>query len=443
MIGRQSSCEPWRSAIVSAVEAGLSGQRIYQDLVAEHGFEGSYYSVRRFVRRLERRGEHPVRRLETIPGDEAQVDFGTGAPIVGPDGKRRKTHVFRVVLSFSRKAHSIVVNRQTTDNFILCLENAFYHFGGVPKTIVLDNLRAAVSKCDWFEPELNPKVLAFAEHYKSTFLPTRAYHPQHKGKVENAIGYVKDNALKGRRFASLAEENDFLLNWERTVADVRIHGTTRRQVAKLFEESERSRLQPLPLERFPSFHEQRRKVHRDGHVEVAKAYYTAPPEYLGQVVWVRWDSRIVRIFNHRMEQIRTHPRNEPGKFSTNPLDIASEKISGVERNAAYYLDRASWIGPGCRLWSEGVVRTAGVRAVRILMGLLSLRGRFELAAIEKACAIAHGYGSFRLKTVRQLIQRKEADVQERFDFIEQLTIIRSMSDYQQFVHDAFQRENKA
>ena len=196
--GRHSECEPWREVIQSKCDLGLSAQRIYQDLSNEHGFTGSYYSVRRFVRRLEPTRELPFRRLECEPGEEAQVDFGTGAPVVGPDGKRRRTHVFRIVLSHSRKAYSEVVYRQTTDDFLRCLENAFRHFGGVPRRLVLDNLRAAVKKADWFDPELNPKVRSFGEHYGTVFWPTRPYTPRHKGKVEKGIDYVQDNALKGR-----------------------------------------------------------------------------------------------------------------------------------------------------------------------------------------------------------------------------------------------------
>jgi transposase len=282
---RKSECEPLRDVIQSKCDLGLSAQRIYQDLTTEHNFTGSYYSVRRFVHRLEPTRELPFRRLECGPGDEAQVDFGTGAPIVGPDGKRRKTHVFRIVLSHSRKAYSEVVYRQTTDDFLRCIESAFRHFGGVPRCLVLDNLRAAVKKADWFEPELNPKVQSFAEHYGLVFWPTRPYTPRHKGKVEKGVDYVQDNALKGRRFTSLQEENRFLLDWELTVADTRIHGTTRRQVGKHFTDVERGALLPLPLEPFPSFHEGRRTVHRDGHVEVERAYYAVPPEYLAREVW--------------------------------------------------------------------------------------------------------------------------------------------------------------
>jgi len=138
--GRASGCEPWRDQIRAKCDLGLTAQRVYQDLVADHGFVGTYYCVRRFVRRLEVAHDLPFRRIECDPGDEAQVDFGTGAPVVGPDGKRRKTHVLRVVLSHSRKGYSEAVHRQTTDDFLRCLEGAFRHFGGVPRRLILDNL---------------------------------------------------------------------------------------------------------------------------------------------------------------------------------------------------------------------------------------------------------------------------------------------------------------
>ena len=154
--GRPSECEPFAPLILEKLEQELSAQRIYQDLASEHGFPGSYDSVKRFVRRLGRSRVLPMRRMECAAGEEAQVDFGTGAPVVGPDGKRRKTHVFRVVLSHSRKAYSEATFRQTTEDFIACLENAFWHFGGCPKILVIDNLRAAVKHPDWFDPELAP-----------------------------------------------------------------------------------------------------------------------------------------------------------------------------------------------------------------------------------------------------------------------------------------------
>lgn len=105
-LGRPSQCEPFHELIQAKLDQQLSAQRIWQDLSTEHGFSGGYDSVKRFVRRLGARTPLPFRRMECAPGEEAQVDFGSGAPIVTPDGKRRKTNVFRIVLSHSRKAYS-------------------------------------------------------------------------------------------------------------------------------------------------------------------------------------------------------------------------------------------------------------------------------------------------------------------------------------------------
>jgi transposase len=437
--GPVSHSEPFRAVIQAKLEQGLSAQRIYQDLAGENGFEGSYYSVQRMVRALKAVRPLPFRRMECAPGEQAQIDFGTGAPIISPDGKRRCTHVFRIVLSHSRKAYSEVVYRQTTDAFIGCIENAFRCFGGVPRTLVIDNLKAAVSQADWFDPDLNPKMRSFCEHYGTVLLPTRPYTPRHKGKIDRSIGYVKNNALKGRTFKSLEEQNRHLMDWERSVADTRIHGTTRQQASKVFEEVERATLLPLPVERFPCFQEGRRKVNRDGHVEVDKAYYSAPPEYLGREVWVRWDSHVVRIFNAQVQQIAIHVRHEPGRFSTQDRHIDPKKRSGVERGSAWLLSKAGLIGPATAQWAEQMVQQRGIEGVRVLMGLLHLSRRHACELIEQACATATTHGAYRLRTVRELIKR-QAPRQERFEFIDEHPIIRSLTEYGALVHTSFNKE---
>jgi transposase len=434
-----SVCEPWRQIILDKLEAGLTAQRIYQDLVREHGFAAKYHSVRRFVRRLGEGRPLPFRRMECAPGEEAQVDFGRGIPIVEADGKRRRTHVFRIVLSHCRKGYSEAVYRQTTEAFLRCLENAFWYFGGVPKVLVLDNLKAGVEQADWFDPELNPKLRSFAEHYGLAILPTRPRTPRHKGKIESGVGYVKGNALKGRIFHSLEEENRHLFDWETTVADLRIHGTIRQQVGKLFADVERPALQPLPVERFPFFHESQRTVHRDGHVEVDKAYYSVPPEYLSRQVWVRWDTRIVRIFNNRFEQIALHVKHQPGHFSTQRQHLAAEKISAVERGATWLLTQVRRLGPQSSHWAEGVIETRGIEGVRVLQGLLSLAKRYPCAALEKACAVAAAHRSYRLRTIRELLQRQDAQ-QEQRTLLQEHPVIRSLADYAQFVQQAFHAE---
>ena len=437
-LGPPSLCEPFCETIKEKLEQGLTAQRIWQDLASERGFAGSYSSVKRFVRKLGKVSPLPFRRMECAPGEEAQVDFGRGAPVIAEDGRRRVVHVLRVVLSHSRKAYSEAVFRQSTEDFIRALENAFHAFGGVPKTLIIDNLRAAVSRADWYDPEVNPKIEAFCRHYGTAILPAKPFTPRHKGKVESAIKYVKNNALKGRDFHSLAEENRHLREWESGVADHRIHGTTKRQVKQVYEDVERAALLPLPPARFPFFHEGQRTVHRDAHVEVDKAYYSVPPEYVGCRVWVRWDARLARIYNLRMEQIAIHPRQEKGRFRTAPEHIAPEKISGVERGAGWMLKRISRVGPQTLGWAQAMLDRRGIEGVRVLQGLLSMTGKYAADDLEAACERAMTHGAYRLKALRALVKSRVR--QEQFEFVQDHPLIRPMGDYGRYFRVSFSSE---
>jgi len=354
------------------------------------------------------------------------VDFGRGAPVVDADGRRRFPHVFRVVLSHSRKAYSEAIWREKTEPFLRCLENAFRHFGGVPKTLIIDNLRAAVSRADWYDPDLSPKVQSFCRHYGTVILPTKPYTPRHKGKIERGIGYVKDNGMKGRVFKSLAEENQHLAQWEAQVADHRIHGTTRKQVRESFER-ERPFLLPLPANYFPCFQEGQRCVHRDAHVEVEKSYYSVPPEHVGLRVWARWDSRTVRIYNLRFEQIAIHARIEVGRFSTQQVHLDSRKISGVEMGADALIARAAKIGPKAGEWGKTMIGERGIEGMRVLLGLIALSRKHGSKEIDEACGLALSHGAFKLRTVRQLIERRTQ--QEQFDFLSEHPLIRDLAEY--------------
>jgi len=422
--GRKSLCETLAEPIRAKVEAGLTAQRIYQDLKLEAGFAGSYQAVKRFVRRLKHRLPPQVWRVEVQPGEEAQVDFGLGVPLVDAQGHRRRTWFFRLVLSYSRKGYTEAVLRQDTETFIRCLENAFRALGGVPRTLNIDNLKAAVLKADWADPDLNPKLAAFCRHYTTILLPCIPRTPQHKGKCENNVKYIKSNALANHSFSVLAEQNQHLAHWERTVADVRIHGTTRQQVAQRFAQ-EQPALLPLPPSLFPIFNEAQRTVHRDAFVEVGKAYYAVPPEYIGRSVWVRWDAREVRIFNARWEQLRLHVRLEPGRFSK-VLGIGGGQGT-LQANLDYWLGRAQALGTDCARWAQTMVQQRGPAAIRSLMGLVSLTQRHSYKALNTACAKAQSQGTWRLRDVRSLILAPNAPAQ--MTFLEDHPLIRDLREY--------------
>jgi transposase len=427
--GRRSRCEPLAEVIAAKLEAGLSAQRIYQDLVEQNDFRDSYQSVQRFVRKLKRLEPQRIWRMEARPGEEVQVDFGLGAPICEGSSQPRRSWVFRMVLSYSRKAYCEAVVRQDTETFLRCLENGLRAFGGVPLLLNLDNLKAAVLKADWFDPEINPKLADFCRHYRIHVMPCRPFKPQHKGKVERGVAYLRANALKGRRFKSLAEENLFLGQWENQVADKRIHGTTRKQVLSLFEE-ERPCLQPLPDSLFPCFQEARRNVHRDSYVEVARAFYEVPAELIGQQVWVRWDSRSVRVFNRQMEQVQIHSRVDPGRFSH--VLGARGLHAPVIRSCRYWISRAAVIGEPCGQWAQGAFELRGAESLRSIMGLCALFKQHSATVINSACSKALKAGTYRFKDLRRLIGQQGE--QKVLAFAESHPLIRDLTVYSNFIN---------
>ena len=429
----RSRCERFREVILSKLEQGLDSQRIYQDLIDEHGFDEKYWSVRRFVKSLGQSSALPFRRMEVEPGWELQVDFGAGRPCQDHTGAHRKTHVFRAVLSFSRKGYTEAVTRLTTESFIRSLENAFWRLGGVPKTVVFDNAKCAVIKADWYDPELHPKIVEFCKHYGCAFLPTRPATPRHKGKVERGVDYVQENALKGRTFESLAMQNAHLDHWEKTVADTRIHGTTKKHVGVAFETTEKAHLNPLPKDRFPFYEEQPRKVSRDGHVSVARAYYSVPAEYLGHEVWVRWNSQTVRILNHRMESIALHCAKPAGRFSTLDEHIHPSKSHSIERGLEYTLRKVRFLGPHATRWAEATIESRGIPAARVLQGLLGLTKKYKADEIDRACDTAWRSQAFNYRVIKRLLENQTAARQQTMPFMDEHPIIRSVSEYGDFV----------
>ena len=259
-------------------------------------------------------------------------------------------------------------------------------------------------------------------------LPTRPRTPEHKGKVERGVGYVKESAVKGKAFDSLFEVNAHLRHWEKTKADRRIHGTTKRQVHGHFEQSEKPALQSLPSGLFPSFVEAKRKVHRDSYVEFERAYYEVSPEYISRELWVRSDGRIVRLFNTRMEQVAVHAKLEDGQF-TKVLGCGGAPTGSVLENLKRWEKRAAErIGPDAGLWAKGLIIKRKEAALRVLMGLINqLLPRHGSAALNRACAQARQHGQYRLQELKNWLEHPIQ--QQAFSFLENHELIRGMDTY--------------
>jgi len=274
-----SACEPFREIIALGLSRGRNAMAIWQDLVADHGFQAGYLTVQRFVRKL--RGNQPAQAravIVTPPGEEAQVDYGNKGPMVrdAGTGKYRRTRLFVLTLGYSRKAVRLLTFQSSSRIWAELHERAFRRLGGTPRLVVLDNLKEGVLTPDFYDPTLNPLYRDVLAHYSVVALPCRIQDPDRKGKVESGVGHAQKTPLKGKRFESLEEAQAYLDRWETHCADTRIHGTTKRQVAAMFAE-EKPFLQPLPLEPFRYYQHGQRVVHLDGCVEVEAAYYGLPP----------------------------------------------------------------------------------------------------------------------------------------------------------------------
>lgn len=423
----QSSCLPFKQFIEGKIGEGLSAQRIYQDLKAETDFPQGYDSVRRFVRFLKQSQDKVYARIETSPGYEAQVDFGQGAPTKkGTD--YRRPHLFVMTLSYSRHAYHEVVWHQDVETFIRCHERAFNFFGGVPKVVLLDNLKAGVLKASLFEPQLNRLYESFAHHVAFTPLPCLVRKPEHKGKVESGVKYAQDNALKGHRFESLQEQNLHLRVWNTQVAFPRRHGTTKQIVSHRFEE-EKARLKPLPETEFVTFKIGIRKVHIDAHIEVDGAYYSVPHRLLGEDVVVHYNAKYVQVY-FKDELLVSHVKAQPGYFRTRKAHLPRHKTQNVNELLSELLAMCEEIGVSCHQWADRVWQARRQLALRTLLGLKHLKQKHSAETINKACERASAIGSVHYHTVKIFCDSERGRAN---DLLEEHELIRDLGYFQQII----------
>ncbi|MGH7357683.1 MAG: IS21 family transposase, partial [Candidatus Rokuibacteriota bacterium] len=401
-----SACEPYRELIEQALARRRNAMAIWQDLVDDHGFPGRYASVRRFVAKL--RGPrtpeaHPV--IVTAPGEEGQVDYGDGPMVRHPlTGKYRRTRLFVFTLGYSRKSVRLLTFESSTRRWAELHEETFRRLGGMVRIVVLDNLREGVLMPDVYDPALNPLYRDVLAHYGAVALPCRVGDPDRKGKVESAIGHTQATPLKGLRFETLDAAQAYLDRWEARWADTRIHGTTKRQVAAMFAE-ERPALLPLPVEPFRYYRYGTRTVHLDGCVEIDRAYYPAPPGWIGRAVAVQWDGRQVRLLHPATGQLlREHRPQRPGGYAPLPADQPSR----TPPTTVALLARATRAGARIGALCETIHRRDGLPGVRRILGVVALIKKYGPAVVDDACAAALECGAITYRFVRRYLEHRPA-----------------------------------
>lgn len=409
-----STVEPYRSVVEGLLKAEVEMATIHNRLVREHGYPGSYSSVKRFVRRLRPKEPQVCLRIETPPGREAQVDFGGVGKIRDRlSGKKRQAYCFVMTLGYSRHQYAELVFDQKMETWIGCHRRAFEFFGGVPEEIVIDNLKAAVLKADLDNPTLSVPYTRLARHYGFLVHPCRVRTPEHKGKVENGVRYVQRSFVAGREFVDIEEANRKLLEWVINEAGVRDHGTTHEAPVKRFTETEASALMELDCEPFELVRVRQSKVARDTYIQLDGSYYPVPYTFVGATLDVYVYERTVQIYDG-VELIVTHER-ATGKGQRIRRDdfLPPERSAYVTRPRQQCAYLASLVGPKCRELVEGLLSERPLDKLRSVHGILRLGEKHGNARLERACSRAIHYGDPSYLRVKKILEagldREEVD----------------------------------
>lgn len=382
---RDHKLEAYRSTIEGYLENKLSAELIHKKLLHNESLQVSYSTVCRFLQRLQSTQTAYVP-MESAPGKEAQVDFGYLGTFDCKDGRQVKVWVFCMVLSYSRLGYFEAVTNQSLESFIHCHIHAFDYFGGAPQEVRLDNLKAGVTSPDFFEPLIQEQYASFLSHYGAAAIPCRVRTPQHKGKVESSVKYVKNNFLRSLDHCSWEQLNHDLTTWTSTVANQRTHGTTKRVPYEQWQQSEREELQPLPAQRYKFYHVEERKVSRFGHITFRSNYYSVPYDLVGHTLRLFSDGTLLRI-SYQDKEVAMHCiLKDKGKFVTQTSHLHPKK---QPHSPEYFMEQLeAKIGPPAVALMRTMQEQHASHWRDKVRGLLSLSGQHPKERLIEACQLA-------------------------------------------------------
>lgn len=406
-----SSVEPYRERVQELLAQGVEMTAIFARLRDDYGYRGSYSSVRRFVAHLAPPEAKVVLRVHSAPGEEAQVDFGDVGELYDPRGGRLRTaYIFVATLCYSRHQYAELVFDQKVPTWIALHRHAFEAWGGVPRRIVPDNLKAAVVRILIDEPVLGEAYRRMALHYDFLVSPTRPGTPQHKGKTENGVHYVQRNFMAGQEFADIDLANQRLKVWTREVAGARLHGTTHQAPWRMFVEQERAALLPLPAEPFTLCEVRPVKVHPDCHVTLDGSFYSVPYAYVpggsldkGQPLDAYISERIVEIYAG-LELVATHLRaHTAGEWHTRLEHYPREKALYLERTPQRCRELATQIGPATSQVVASLLAQRPLDRLRSVQSILRLQESVGAIRLEAACMRALYFGDVTYRRIKQIL----------------------------------------
>lgn len=342
--------------------------------------------------------------LHTLPGEQGQVDFGYAGTINDPStGKQRRIHAFVMTLSYSRYRFVHFVYKQDIATWIDCHVRAFTFFGGVPKTILLDNLKAGVNKPDIYDPVINLSYAECARYYSFIADPAKVRTPTHKGKVERSIQIIRQQILAGRSFDNIGKLNDYAHHWCGNIIANEITRTTGETPKQRFARDEQSKLLPLPNVPYEYATWQEVKVGRDQHVTFKGSFYSMPIKYVGETVTIKATQHMLSIY-YLGKQIKAHKRLlGKGKWSTDNGDISERAKHYLDNTPDVCLEKAKAIGPATHSMLGTLLSTPTTCRLRKAQAILRLADRYTQARLESVCVHALQFGNTSVDALKRII----------------------------------------
>lgn len=385
---------------------GLKLTKVHR-LLERLGVRVPYSTLHRFAVKhcgFGRPGRVTVRMAECEPGELAEVDFGRLGLVPDPEsGRRRLAWALVVVLVYSRHEYVHVAHSQKLRDVIDGLEDAWLSFGGVPRRVVIDNLRPAVTKADPYDPIFQRVFEEYARHRGFVIDATRSADPRGKPVVERAVPYVRENFFRGEQWLGLEHVQREVRRWCFHTAGTRIHGTTRQRPLAVFENEERAKLLPIVAERFDPPDWARCKVHPDHHVSFGKALYSVPHAHVGRHAWVRADRKLVRIYVDGA-LVKIHARKPPGGRSTDHDDYPAELTPYTLRDPKRMIRQAREHGPEVGRFTEALLSgTTPWPKLRQAQKLLRLGRKYGWHRLEAACRRALAFELINVRRVEAIL----------------------------------------
>lgn len=376
------------------------------EVLEERGFRGSYSSLLRYLDKNRSQSESPIVRIETKPGEVAQVDFGHIGKIYDEESSEFiKAYVFVMVLGYSRDAYREIVKSQDIETWCNCHIHAFEYFDGVPGVIIPDNLKSAIIKASFLNPVANRSYADLSRHYGFQIDPCLPGTPEHKGKVESGVKYVKNNFMPLREFRNFTDANEQLARWNMDTARVRVHGTTRRKPEELFELYERGALNALPRDRFEISIWKDLKVCRDIHVQFNYGYYSVPYELRGEQVLARKTSSQIAIY-HENKLVGLHFPVSPGKRSTKAEHYPPDKRRFMKWDTDYCLEQAKIAGENTHGVIRKLLQDEPIRNLRSAQNILRKAEKYGIERLEEACRRAVFFGNYTYYGIKNILEKE-------------------------------------